>query len=114
LYGSELKSAEVTPDSTGRIPPPSEWGDAENADIRYQTQQPAAPPNDEAERKLMRRMIDEYHRRKGPLPRDPDELQAIVRLDWDCIEPVLKTFFDLTAGGYVQPELQARIDRRRR
>jgi hypothetical protein len=75
---------------------------------------PALAALPDAEDLAMRRMIDEYHRRKGPLPRDPDELQAIVRLDWDCIEPVLKAFFDLTPGGYVQPELQARIDRRRR
>jgi Protein of unknown function (DUF1376). len=68
----------------------------------------------DAEELAMRRMIDEYHRRKGPLPKDPDELQALIRLDWDCIEPVLREFFDLTPEGFVQPELQARIDRRRR
>jgi hypothetical protein len=35
LDPSQIKSAEVTPDSTGRIPPPSEWGQAENPDIRF-------------------------------------------------------------------------------
>lgn len=31
---SQIKSADVAPDSAGRIPPPSQWGDAQNPDIR--------------------------------------------------------------------------------
>jgi hypothetical protein len=32
---SQIKSSEVTPDDTGRIPPPSEWGQQDNPDARF-------------------------------------------------------------------------------
>lgn len=68
----------------------------------------------DAEDLALRRMIDSYFEREGPLPRDRRELQALIRLDWDCIAPVLEGFFDLDERGYVQPDLQEEVERLQR
>jgi uncharacterized protein YdaU (DUF1376 family) len=68
----------------------------------------------DAEDLALRRMIDVYFQREGPLPRDRRELQALIRLDWDCIAPVLEGFFDLDERGYVQPDLQEEVERLQR
>lgn len=68
----------------------------------------------DAEDLALRRMIDAYFEREGPLPRDRKLLQDLIRLDWDCIAPVLEQFFDVTDAGYVQDDLQAEVERLQR
>jgi uncharacterized protein YdaU (DUF1376 family) len=68
----------------------------------------------DAEDLALRRMIDAYFEREGPLPRDRKLLQDLIRLDWDCISPVLEKFFDVTDHGYVQAELQEEVERQQR
>jgi uncharacterized protein YdaU (DUF1376 family) len=68
----------------------------------------------DAEDLALRRMIDAYFKREGPLPRDRKLLQDLIRLDWDCISPVLEQFFDVTDAGYTQHELQAEVERLQR
>jgi hypothetical protein len=60
-----IKSADVAPDSTGRIPPPSEWGDAGNADIRFSEEPSRAAWTDADVGKFRRRLVDNYRRRAG-------------------------------------------------
>jgi uncharacterized protein YdaU (DUF1376 family) len=48
------------------------------------------------------------------LPRDRKLLQDLIRLDWDCISPVLERFFDVADAGYTQHELQAEVERLQR
>jgi uncharacterized protein YdaU (DUF1376 family) len=57
-------------------------------------------------------MMDLYYLRKGPLPLDQDELVREIRLDWDCIEPVLYGFFTRTPDGWLNDYLQADVMRR--
>lgn len=68
----------------------------------------------DAEDLALRRMIDAYFEREGPLPRDRKMLQDLIRLDWDCIAPVLEAYFDVTDDGYVQDDLQAEVERLQR
>ena len=68
----------------------------------------------DAEDLALRRMIDAYIEREGPLPRDRRESQALIRLDWDCIAPVLERCFDLTDEGYTQADLDAEVERLQR
>lgn len=68
----------------------------------------------DAEDLALRRMIDAYFDREGPLPRDRHQLQALIRLDWDCIAPVLERFFDVADGGYMQDDLQQEVERLQR
>lgn len=68
----------------------------------------------DAEDLALRRMIDAYFEREGPLPRDRHQLQALIRLDWDCIAPVLEEFFDVGEHGYVQVDLQEEVERLQR
>lgn len=66
----------------------------------------------DAEDLAFRRLIDLYYVRKGPLPLDREELEREIRLDWDCIEPVLYGFFVKTENGWLNDYLQADVDRR--
>jgi uncharacterized protein YdaU (DUF1376 family) len=66
----------------------------------------------DAEDLALRRMIDLYYLREGPLPLDHNEIEQLVRLDWDCIEPVLREFFHATTKGYKNDALQSDVDRR--
>lgn len=66
----------------------------------------------DAEDLALRRMIDLYYLREGPLPSDHWEIEQLVKLDWDCIEPVLRDFFTLTPKGYINDALQNDVDRR--
>ena len=66
----------------------------------------------DAEDLAFRRLIDLYFIGEGPLPFDKDSLVRAVGLDWDCIEPVLKTFFELTPEGYLNIALQENVNRR--
>lgn len=68
----------------------------------------------DAEELALRRMIDLYIEREGPLPRDRQVLQALIRLDWDCIAPVLEKFFDVDDRGYIQDDLEAELTRLRK
>lgn len=68
----------------------------------------------DAEDLALRRMIDAYFKLEGPLPRDRHQLQALIRLDWDCIAPVLESFFDLGQHGYFQSDLQEEVERLQR
>ena len=66
----------------------------------------------DAEDLAFRRMIDLYYLREGPLPLDHWEIEQLVKLDWDCIEPVLRDFFYLTTKGYVNDALQNDVEKR--
>ena len=65
----------------------------------------------DAEDLAFRRMIDLYYL-GGPLTLDHEALEKAVGLDWDCIEPVLQTFFHPTPKGYINYGLQEDLDRR--
>ena len=67
----------------------------------------------DAEDLAFRRMIDLYYLKEGPLPLDHDELETLVGLDWDCIEPVLRDFFHPTPEGYLNYALREDIERRK-
>ena len=67
----------------------------------------------DAEDLAFRRMIDIYYLKEGPLPLDHAEIETLVGLDWDCIEPVLKNFFHPTPHGYVNYTLKEDVDRRK-
>jgi len=68
-----VKSAEVAPDDTGRIPPPSEWGDAGTPDIRFSRSGPVTPEQDAAylaaveagDTATAQRMVDDAAERAG-------------------------------------------------
>jgi phage/plasmid primase-like uncharacterized protein len=69
---SQIKSAEVTPDATGRIIPPSEWGDAGKADIRYTVATPEQDArylelakDEKANEAELQKMVDEAARKAG-------------------------------------------------
>lgn len=67
----------------------------------------------DAEDLAFRRMIDLYYLKESPLTLDHDELQTLIGLDWDCIEPVLRDFFHPTPDGYVNYALKEDVDRRK-
>ncbi len=67
----------------------------------------------DAEDLAFRRMIDLYYLKEGPLPLDHSEIETLVGLDWDCIEPVLQDFFHPTPEGYVNYALKEDVDRRK-
>ena len=66
----------------------------------------------DAEDLAFRRMIDLYYVREGPLPLAKQELEEAIRLDWDCIEPVLYGYFRQTETGWVNDWLQEDVERR--
>lgn len=66
----------------------------------------------DAEDLAFRRMIDLYYIGEGPLPLDHDTLEKAVGLDWDCIEPILESFFRPTPKGYINDALQQDVERR--
>jgi uncharacterized protein YdaU (DUF1376 family) len=66
----------------------------------------------DAEDLAFRRLMDLYYLRQGPLPLDKEELVREIRLDWDCIEPVLNGFFAQTPDGWINDYLQTDVVRR--
>ena len=66
----------------------------------------------DAEDLAFRRLIDLYYLPGGPLPLDRDKLVEEIRLDYDCIEPVLYGFFTRTPDGWLNDYLQADVVRR--
>jgi uncharacterized protein YdaU (DUF1376 family) len=67
----------------------------------------------DAEDLAYRRLLDLYYLSEAPLIADPVVLARHVKLDLDCVEPVLKEFFELTAGGYVHAVADSQIQRHR-
>lgn len=69
----------------------------------------------DAEDLAFRRLMDLYYIKEGPLPLDQEKLMREIRLDWDCIEPVLRDFFVRTPDGwlndYMQHDVVQRIKR---
>lgn len=67
----------------------------------------------DAEDLAFRRMIDLYYTIEGPLPVEEQALVEAIRLDYDCIEPVLHGFFERTDNGWRNDYLQADINTRK-
>jgi uncharacterized protein YdaU (DUF1376 family) len=67
----------------------------------------------DAEDLAYRRLLDLYYLSEAPLIANPVALARHVKLDLDCVEPVLKEFFELTAGGYVHAVAESQIQRHR-
>lgn len=66
----------------------------------------------DAEDLAYRRLIDIYYL-QGKLINDPALLVELVGLDWDCIEPVLQSYFTATPEGYQDKRIEADLKRRR-
>jgi uncharacterized protein YdaU (DUF1376 family) len=65
-----------------------------------------------AEEGAYRRLIDEYMRRRGPLPDDNRALAAIVRVgleEWSVIAPVVRKFFRARDGNLSHKRCQQEI-----
>lgn len=67
----------------------------------------------DAEDLAYRRLIDLYYANEGPLPADKEVLERMVALDYDCIEPVLKTFFRRLPDGWAHDRLDKDLARRK-
>ena len=68
----------------------------------------------DAEDLAYRRLMDLYFLTERPLPLDVAELARRIRLDWDCVEPVLAEFFVATDKGWIHERWEAELQRRRR
>jgi len=66
----------------------------------------------DAEDLAYRRLLDFYYINER-IPVDPEQIVSMVQLDWDCIEPVLKRFFVYTPTGYIDPEIEDDMKKRR-
>jgi uncharacterized protein YdaU (DUF1376 family) len=67
----------------------------------------------DAEDLAYRRLIDLYYTQEGPLPAGKELLERMVALDYDCIEPVLKTFFRRLPDGWAHDRLDQDLARRK-
>ena len=72
-----------------------------------------SPKLADAEDLAYRRLMDLYYLGEGSLPGDAWALAEAIRLDLDCVEPVLSKFFDLEGGRYHHPEWDADLTRRK-
>lgn len=68
----------------------------------------------DAEDLAYRRLMDLYFLTERPLPLDVAELARRIRLDWDCVEPVLEEFFVATDKGWTHERWEAELQRRHR
>jgi len=68
----------------------------------------------DAEDLAYRRLMDLYFLTELPLPLDVRELAKRIRLDWDCIEPVLEEFFVATEKGWVHEAWDEKLKRHHR
>lgn len=68
----------------------------------------------DAEDLAYRRLMDLYFLTERPLPLDVAELARRIRLDWDCVEPVLAEFFVATDKGWIHERWEAELQRRHR
>ena len=68
----------------------------------------------DAEDLAYRRLMDLYFLTERPLPLDVAELARRIRLDWDCVEPVLEEFFVATDKGWIHERWEAELQRRHR
>jgi len=67
----------------------------------------------DAEDLAYRRLIDLYYANEGRLPTDKAVLERIVALDYDCIDPVLKTFFQRLPDRWAHERMDKDIARRK-
>lgn len=67
----------------------------------------------DAEDLAYRRLLDIYYMNES-IPVDRELIVGLVKLDWDCIEPVLQKFFVYTPTGYIDPAIEDDLDNRRR
>lgn len=67
----------------------------------------------DAEDLAYRRLIDIYYSNEGPLPADQGLLERMVALDYDCIEPVLKSYFRRLSDRWAHDRLDKDLARRK-
>lgn len=67
----------------------------------------------DAEDLAYRRLIDLYYANEGRIPADKAVLERIVALEYDCIEPVLKTFFRRLPDRWAHERLDQDLARRK-
>jgi len=68
---------------------------------------------DDADDLAYRRMLDIYYMTEKPLTLDIEDLTAMVRLDQDIVEDVLKQFFHKTHDGWYNGLCEKRVASRR-
>ena len=68
----------------------------------------------DAEDLAYRRLMDLYYLTERALPLDVHDLARRIRLDWDCVQPVLEEFFVATDGGWVHDAWEDQLQRRRK
>jgi len=68
----------------------------------------------DAEDLAYRRLIDLYYLIEGPLLGPASVVAQKIKLDVDCVEPVLKEFFREYDGRFVHDEIEVSLARRRR
>jgi len=69
---------------------------------------------DDAEDLAYRRLMDLYFLTEGPIQGPVEEIARRVKLDLDCVQPVLNQFFRKYEGKYVHDEIEEALVRRRR
>jgi uncharacterized protein YdaU (DUF1376 family) len=67
----------------------------------------------DAEDLAYRRLIDLYYANEGRIPADKAVLERIVALEYDCIEPVLKTYFRRLPDRWAHDRLDQDLARRK-
>ena len=72
-----------------------------------------SPKLADAEDLAYRRLMDLYYVSEGSLPGDARALAVAIRLDLDCVEPVLFKFFDYANGRYHHPEWDVDLKKRK-
>jgi uncharacterized protein YdaU (DUF1376 family) len=55
----------------------------------------------DAEDLAYRRLMDLCYLSEAPIPGSIGHIAAVVNLDYDCVEPVLKRFFKQTPQGWI-------------
>jgi len=58
----------------------------------------------DAEDLAYRRLLDLYYLTEKPLPGPASVIAQKIKLDLDCVEPVLEEFFELVDGKYHYPQ----------
>ena len=67
----------------------------------------------DAEDLAYRRLIDLYYANEGRIPADKAALERMVALDYDCIEPVLKSYFRRLPDRWAHDRLDQDLARRK-
>jgi hypothetical protein len=108
---SRIKSAQVAPDDTGSIPPPSEWGNPQSDDIRFSLPERQTAPGDLPDRLSRATLLTSGRALKAMPGYDPAKLQgdddAAMRIARAIVKPArveeIRAALDPERPVYVVP-----------